>query len=189
MIEEKDLIEIGKFFRTHALKGELNAVVEEFEPEILQQGYPLIVEMEGIFVPFFAESVRQKGSQGCLIKLEGIDSQERAQEFVNKSIYMLRRDVADWMEMDEEELNTEDDFIGFKVYDRNAGFLGNVKEIDSSTANLLLIVSPGEGKDNIYIPFVEEFIESVNEPDEETEGIINMNLPEGIIDLNSKEDI
>ncbi len=189
MIEENELIEIGKFFRTHALKGELNAVVEDFDSEILNQGYPLIVEIEGIFVPFYAESVRLKGSQGCLIKLEGIDSKERAQEFVNKPILMLRKDVADWMDMDEDELTTEDDLIGYEVYDDKDRFLGKVSDIDSSTANLLLIVNPGEGSDNIYIPFVEEFIERIEDPEGDDEkGAIYMNLPEGMIDLNQKEE-
>ena len=164
MIEEKDILPVGKFFRTHALKGELNAMTEGYEPEIFDEGYPLIVDMEGIYVPFYAESVRPKGSQGCLVKLEGIDSQERAQEFVNKVIYMLRKDVAEWL-------------------DEEAGYIGKVESIDSSTSNLLLLVEPEDGAETIYIPFVEEFVENIDPEQEE----IHLRLPEGIIDINKKE--
>ena len=183
MIEEKDILPVGKFFRTHALKGELNAMTEGYEPEIFEEGYPLIVDMEGIYVPFYAESVRPKGSQGCLVKLEGIDSQVRAQEFVNKVIYMLRKDVAEWLDVDEEDVAVDGDLIGFRVIDEEAGYIGKVESIDSSTSNLLLLVEPEDGAETIYIPFVEEFVENIDPEQEE----IHLRLPEGIIDINKKE--
>ncbi len=180
MIEEKNIIPVGKFFRTHALKGELNAITDDYEPDILDEGYPLIVEMEGIFVPFYAESVRPKGSQGCLVKLEGVDTQERAQEFVNHTIYMLRKDIAELLEVEEDEIALEGDLIGYKVYAEGYGLIGKVDSIDSSTSNLLLLVKPEDSDDIIYIPFVEEFLEEINQNDE----TIRLSLPDGIIDMN-----
>lgn len=185
MIEEKEILPIGKFFRTHALKGELNAVLDDYDPEILEQDYPIIVDMDGIFVPFYAESVRPKGTSACLIKLEDINDQERAKEFVNKQIYMLRKDLAEWLEVEEDEVATEDDLIGYDVSVEGDGHIGKVYSIDSSTSNLLLLVAPEDGGDLIYIPLVENFIEIIDTDKKE----IRLNLPEGIIDINKKETI
>lgn len=188
MIEQNEIIKVGKFLRTHALKGELNAVTDDFDSEILDQDYPLIVDMEGIYVPFYAESVRTKGSQGCLVKLEGIDSQERAKEFVNKDIFMLRKDIAELLDIDEDEVATDDELIGMKVYDSEHGFLGIVKGIDDTTANLLLLIDPGNRKDTIYVPFVEDFIEEIDYDDSHSgEKSIRLRLPEGIVDLNQSK--
>lgn len=184
MIEEKELIPVGKFFRTHALKGELNVITDGYEPQMLEEGFPLIVDMEGIFVPFYAESVRTKGSQGCLVKLDGIDSQERAQEFVNKEIFMLRKDVAEWLDVEEDEVATEDDLVGFSVYVNGIGKIGSVDSIDSSTSNILLLVKSDIDADIIYIPLVEDFIEEI---DPENKKII-LSLPDGIIDMNRRQE-
>ena len=51
MIEEKDLTPVGKFLKTHALKGELNAILE-IDPEFFTEGYPLVIDVDGAFVPF-----------------------------------------------------------------------------------------------------------------------------------------
>lgn len=183
MIEEKDLILAGKFLKPHALKGELN-VVSDYDSEIFDEDYPVIVSMDGIYVPFYVESYRKKGLFGCLLKLDGVDSVEEARSFVNKNIYLLKRDVAEFLQIDEDELVMADDFEGFEVYDRNLGYIGKVVELDDSTDNLLLIVdSPEYGE--VYLPYADEFIDAVTQADENGEnGRIDMNLPEGIINLN-----
>lgn len=188
MIEEKDIIEAGKFLKPHGLKGELNAVLE-YPAEILESDYPLIVSMDGIFVPFYAESVRPKGHFSSLIKLQGVDSVEEARKFVNHNFYFRRSDVAEFLNMDVEDIQTEDDFVGYKVYDKNLGYLGVVEELDASTENVLLLVRPESDDDEeaelLYIPFNDELIDNIEEDEETGEGEIHFDLPKGILDLNS----
>lgn len=168
MIEEKDLMPIGKFMKPHALKGELNALCE-VDLDILEEGYPLIVSVEGIYVPFYVESCRPKGTQSALIKLEGVDSADEARPFVNKEIFMMRRDVAEFFDMDEDELVLEDDLVGYEVYDRKAGFIGTVTAVDTSTDNVLLEIThaPGRGDETLFIPFADDFVEEIRHAGEE----------------------
>lgn len=194
MIEEKDIIEVGKFYRTHALKGELNAMTDGYKSELLDAEAPLIIEMEGIYVPFYVESWRPKGTFACLVKLEDINTQESAQLFVNKIIYMMRKDVAEALDIPVDELEIEEDFEGFRVEVKGVGIIGTVEEIDSSTDNLLMVVKPDDSDERIYIPFVDDFILSVEygSEDENSEGnggenIITLELPDGILELNKKE--
>lgn len=179
MIKEEDTIKIGKFQKTHALKGELNALLD-IDPEYFIQGNPLILPTDGILVPYYVESVRNKGSFSFLIKIEGIDSEEAARQFVNKEILMLKEDAADWIEEDETDIPEE--FIGYKVIDKESGTtVGEITDIDTNTQNVLFILSDGD--DEIFIPASDDFIVEIDDDKNE----IIMNLPEGLVNLNKKE--
>ena len=177
MIEKKELIEIGKFQKTPALKGELNAVLN-IDPEYVEEGNPLIIETDGIPVPFYAESIRPKGASSYLIKLEGVDSVEEADELVNNLIFAPRNDVEDYMG---EELLLGDDLEGYRVVDKDLGEIGVLESIDSSTENELFVVRTPDDEE-VYIPIVDDFIVDIDQEN----GIINTSLPEGLVDLNVK---
>lgn len=168
-------MEIGKFQKPHALKGELNTLLS-VDVDYAADGNPLIVEIDGIFVPFYAESVRPKGSESCLIKLKDIDSQLKAQEFVNKTIYARRSELVDYYDVPEDELAA--DLTGYTIIDRNLGEVGKIVDIDESTANVLFVVERAGGY-NVLIPVAEEFIVSID-----TDAMqIHTMLPEGILDV------
>lgn len=180
MIAKEDIVEIGKFQKTHALKGELNALLD-VDGDFASDGNPIIVEIDGIFVPFYAESVRPKGAESYLMKLQDVDSHEKAQLFVNKSIYALRANLVDYF--DDPDLEVVDDFVGYKIVDSDLGEIGEIIEIDDSTANVLFIVETPDEK-TIYIPVAEEFINAVDDDNQ----IIGTSLPEGLVDLNDSKE-
>lgn len=181
MIKKEDITEIGKFQKTHALKGEMNAILE-IDPDYLSDGNPIVVDMDGIYVPFYATGVRTKGATSYLVKLEGIDTVEDAQKFINKSIYGIKKDLLEYFDSPEEEIVFENDLIRYEVGDKSYGALGEIVRIDDSTINALMIVeSPKYGE--IYIPINDEFIEDIDE----ARRVILTNVPEGLIDLNEKK--
>lgn len=180
MIEEKNLTPVGKFQKTHALKGELNAVLD-IDDEYFADGHPLVINMEGAFVPFYAESVRGKGSASSLIKLEGIDSSDEARQLVNSIIYADKESLKEYMAEEGEGVFLEDDLVGFRVADENAGNLGVVVRVDTTTSNTLFIVENSEG-DEIFIPVADDFILEIDETKRE----ILTHLPEELINLNQK---
>lgn len=183
MIEAKDITAIGKFQKTHALKGELNAIVD-IDEKFLLEGNALIVEADGIFVPFYASGVRPKGSTSCLIKLDGIDSEDEARTFVNKTIYASKSQLAPFLDVDEEEIADGDVFVGYTIIDEESGnAIGEIVGIDDTTSNLLFIAATEDGEE-LYIPAAEEFICGIDDENE----TIGMRLPEGLLDLNVKRD-
>lgn len=179
MIDINEIVEIGKFQKTHALKGELNAILEVDE-DYIQEGNPLIVEMEGIPVPFFAESVRPKGATTCLVKLKGVDSIEQAAEFVNKIIFTPRSNLVDFFEVEDGEILFGHDYVGYLVRDTDEGDLGKVVRFDDSTENTLLVVERPDGSE-VMIPFVDEMIVDVDDD----EKLIEVSIPEGLLDINN----
>lgn len=178
MIEAKDIAEVGQFFKTHALRGELNAVFD-IDAGGLTPETPLVIDMDGIFVPFFIETIRSKGARASLVKLQGIDTEAEARDFVNKAIYIRNADYETLSDEDEEgEGGYADEFIGYRVCDAVHGEIGTIEDVDLSTQNALFIVGNPDG--TVYIPISEDFIDNID-----TESrVIQMNLPEGIVNLN-----
>ena len=176
MIDKDNLIEIGKFQKAHALKGELNAILNIPE-EYVENGNPLIVETDGIPVPYYAESIRPKGSTSFLIKLEGIDSVEDASEMVNSAIYIPKDVLQEYIG----DVMYDEDIEGFKVIDKCFGEIGELEFIDDSTENQLMVVRNPDGEE-IYIPLVDDFIIDIDDTNKE----IHTSIPEGLLSLNKK---
>ncbi len=181
MIDKSELQPIGIFHKTHALQGEINARID-IDQDFLSEGCPLIVEIEGIAVPFYIESWRPKGSTTVLIKLENVNFEMASEELVNQPIYALKRDLSEFYDMDEDDLITGDNLIGMEVYDEFNNFIGNVKELDTSTINELLIVEINDSEEQIFLPFVDDLIIEIS-PEQNK---IKVQIPEGLLDLNKK---
>ncbi len=178
MIEKDDLLPVGKFQRTHALKGELNALLD-IDPEYFEEENPLIVDMDGIMVPFYLDTVRPKGASSFLIKLDGVDSEESARQFVNKAIYAGRESLSEFIG---EEYRIAEDMEGYRVIDETLGELGVLSHIDDSTENALLVVDTPDGGE-LLIPAVDDFILSVDDDN----ATVFTAVPQGLIDLNSSK--
>lgn len=174
MIKESELTEVGKLFKPHGIKGELNAELDyDLTPDDLRC---LILNIDGIYTPFFVESSRPKGTDRWLFKLEGINDERQAAPLVNHEIYAVTAELP---------FDAEDgdgvhlfDLIGYELVDGETT-VGEITDIDDATANLLLIVRTPAGK-TVYVPFAGEFVAAI-EPENKR---VVMNLPEGILDLN-----
>ena len=175
MIKLSEIAEIGRFNKPHGIKGEISVSVDGNID--LEDVKCIIVRIDGIFVPFFLKSVRPKTADTSLITIEGIDSEEKAQELTNRDIYILRSDLPE--EGTDEDGLYASDLIGYEINDMTSGNIGVVEDINDSTQNILFIVRTPEGKE-LYIPVAEEFILSVD-PDNET---VRTDIPIEILTLN-----
>lgn len=182
MIKREELTTAGMFTKTHGVKGELSALLSV--PYMLFDEHSMFIcDIDGIFVPFYIESIRSKGSQGALIKPEDVNNEEKAKLFVGKDIYILKASLMEYEQRHPQEAEQgayADDLIGYEVRDINLGLLGTITDIEDSTANLLFIVHTPEDK-TLYIPVAEPFIKSINPQT----GTIETTLPEGLVNLNN----
>lgn len=179
MIIESEIIEAGKFNKPHGIKGEISATVEiDIE---LDDVKCIIIPVDGIYVPFFIESVRPKNNDTYLITIDGVDSEEKAQYFTNRRFFILKSDLDESdKEYDEEDGFYAADLIGYTIDDDRAGKIGTITDINDTTQNVLFLVETENGEE-VYVPVADEFIVSVD-----TEGkIIRTSLPDGIVDLNN----
>ncbi|MCR5579929.1 MAG: ribosome maturation factor RimM [Prevotella sp.] len=169
MIKREDVYKIGKLGRTHGVKGEISFLFDDDVFDRVDADY-LVLDIDGILVPFFMEEYRFKSDSNALIKFEDIDSQERAQQLTGIDVYFPHA-LAD----------SDDDgifwaaVVGFDIIDADSGNkIGRIASVDDTTINILF-----ELEDEQLIPASEDFIIAI---DQKTR-TITMQLPEGLLNL------
>ncbi len=176
MIKADEITEIGKFGKPHGTKGEINAYLDEnVDAESVRR---FALDIDGIFVPFFLESNRQKREDTFIWKIEGIDNEEEASELTHAVIYAFKEDdVVAEDERDDDGLYASD-LVGYTLVHANGVPVGTITAIEDSTENALFIVEMADGSTR-YVPIANDLIDDIN-----TERrYIVMTLPEGILDL------
>ena len=195
MILDSDVFSIGRFTRTHGIHGEIEV---HFTDDVFDRGGAdyVFLKIDGLYVPFFLEDYRFKGSESALFTLDGIDSDTAARELVGHTVYypLDARPVED-----EDTISSLRAFTGFRllIVDRQAlaetaeggdetsedGVptleLGTVKHVETTTANTLLTVEV-EGGEDVLLPLHDDFVVDYDL----RERYLVLDVPEGLIDLN-----
>lgn len=168
MIRREDVYRIGKIGKPHGVKGEVSF---QFDDDIFDRTDAdiLILELDGILVPFFMEEYRFRSDSLALMKLEGIDTQERARELTNCEVFFPRE------QQDDEENLSWAAIIGFTVIDEQTNTpVGTIASVDDSTENVLF-----ELEDGTLIPASEDLITNIDTK----KRTITIDLPEGLLEL------
>jgi 16S rRNA processing protein RimM len=176
MITNSQISNIGKLVKPHGVNGE---IVVTIDCDIdLSTVKCIIINIDGINIPFFISSIRPRGKESYLIMIDGINNETDAAMICGKSLHVLNNEIEDVE--DEEGGFYANDLIGYNVYlsDYNS-LIGEIIDIEDSTENALFIVKR-ENNEIIYIPIVVDFIENIST---ETSTII-MDLPIGLLELN-----
>ena len=133
----------------------------------------LVLETDGILVPFFMEEYRFRNDSAALVKFEGIDTQERARELTHCDVY-FPYSLSDG----NEQQFSWNEIVGFSLIDADTQQpVGEITAIDDSTINILFHVE--RDGEEILIPASDELIQSVSMDQRE----IEITLPDGILDL------
>lgn len=165
-------IAVATIIKAHGIKGELNVELTDYaEPEVdFAPGACIIIEIEGLDVPFFVDSARSRGSQSMLLTLDEVTSERQAAELAGHTLYIY----ADPEESDE---LTAGELLGYDIIDADSGrTVGRVEELEELTPGSWYFRLADSAK---LIPAVDEMIEAVDS-DART---ITMRLPEGLLEL------
>ena len=111
MIRREDVYKIGKLGKTHGVRGEISFLFDDDVFDRTDADY-LVFDIDGILVPFFLEEYRFKNDSNALLKLDGIDTQEQAQELTGCDVYFPRK-LAD---SDSDNISWAE-IIGYSVID------------------------------------------------------------------------
>ena len=172
MIKKEEVYKIGLFNKPHGIHGELQFTFTDDIFDRVDCDY-LICLLDGIFVPFFIEEYRFRSDSTALVKLEGIDTAERARMFTNIEVYFPVKHAE---EAEDGELSWNF-FIGFQMEDIHHGPLGEVIDVDNTTVNTLFVVEREE--EELLVPAQEEFIVGIDQKQK----LITLELPEGLLNL------
>ena len=169
MIRKEEVFKIGRIGKAHGVKGEVSFMFDDDVFDRVDADY-LVLELDGILVPFFMEEYRFRSDSTALVKFEDIDTQDRARELTNCDVYFPRHLADD----DEEELSWTF-LVGFDIVEAKTGKkVGTIASIDDSNANILF-----ELEDGRLIPASEGLVTDIDKE----KNTITIDLPDGILDL------
>jgi len=174
MIKREDVYRIGRIGKPHGVNGELNVM---FDDDVLGKtdAEYLVIDVDGILVPFFIDDYRYKSASTALVAFEGIDSQQRAKELTGCDVFFPYADD----DGHDDTLNVYG-IIGFELLDAADGsVVGRIRALDNTTANMLFEVDGSDGRE-LLIPVGDELVEQVDVRNRQ----VVMRLPDGLLDLD-----
>ena len=169
MIKKEDVYKIGRLGKAHGVKGEVSFQFDDDIFDTSDADY-LILEIDGILVPFFMEEYRFRNDSLALVKFCHIDTQQRASELTGCDVY-FPRSIA---EQQAEDLSLSS-LVGFDLIEANGKEkVGTIAAIDDSTQNILFVL-----EDGTLIPASDDLITDIDTQQRQ----IVMNIPEGLLAL------
>ena len=169
MIKQEEVYKIGRLGKSHGVRGEVSFLFDDDVFDRVDADY-LILDIDGILVPFFIEEYRFRSDTTALMKFEGIDTQERARELTGCDVYFSRNLAAG----DDDSISWSA-IVGFDIIDASTNkSVGRIASIDDSTLNILFCLEDGH-----LIPASEDLITQIDQQAR----TITMHLPAGLLDL------
>ena len=170
MIKQEEVYKIGRLGKAHGVKGEITFQFDDDVFDRVESDY-LILEVDGILVPFFMEEYRFRSDTTALVKFCDIDNQDQARQLTNCDVYFPREQAAS----DDKEMLTWSFLVGFELLDATSGHhIGRIASVDDSTMNILFELEDGK-----LIPASEELITNIDKDKQQ----ISIELPEGLLEL------
>lgn len=173
MIREQDVYKIGKIGRPHGVNGEMTFT---FTDDVFDRVDTdcIVLRIDGIMVPFFIDEYRFCSDDTALLRLDGIDTPERARQIANTEVFFLRA-LAD----DDDETDRPSTVVGYTMVNAADGtVVGGIKSVDMTTSNALFEIDAPDGR-LLLVPAVEEYIKSIDDAGKR----IMVELPAGLLDL------
>jgi 16S rRNA processing protein RimM len=169
MIRQEDVYKIGRLGKVHGVKGEVSFQFDDDIFDRVDADY-LVLDIDGILVPFFMEEYRFRSDSVCLVKFCNVDTQQRAQELTGCDVFFPRALAEEGDEMPSLSM-----LVGFEIVNAaNGKTIGRVAAIDDSTANILF-----EMEDGMLIPANDDLIDVIDAEQQQ----IKMNIPQGLLEI------
>ena len=176
-IPKDNCVKVGYIQKAHGIHGELVIRFQEEYYETLEEYPVLFLETDNLLVPYFisAEGLRFKSGESVIAQFEWIDSDKKAKELCGLSVYVSQNDVIEF----EDEMSPNA-LVGYQLFDETLGLIGEIKEVNDFSGNVLLSVEY-MGKEAL-VPINEDLIVRMDEEKRE----IELRIPEGLFDLDEE---
>jgi 16S rRNA processing protein RimM len=167
-----EYFKIGKFVTVFGLTGELILKHSLGKKTGLKGLKALFVEeKKNSFIPWFVESVRIKNEEELYIKLENVDTREKAIPLAQKQVWLPEEDFKKFSAK-----SSPINFLGYDIYD-NDDLLGKVVEVIEQPHQVLCRIDFNNKE--AYIPLHEETIRKIDQKNKK----ITVELPPGLLEI------
>ncbi|MFM1808401.1 MAG: rRNA processing protein RimM [Bacteroidota bacterium] len=164
---------LGHIASKYSFKGEVLFKLDTDHPQQYEEMESVFVEIDHDLVPFFLRSARWH-RDFLRVALEGVESEYQAEQLIGKSLY---RPLTDLPELEGDQFYFHE-IIGFTVYDRAYGKVGELIAVNDGTTQTLLVIRHESGSE-VLIPFVDPLFDGLNRKEKS----LTINAPDGLIGL------
>lgn len=169
---KNDCFNLGYIAKRSGNHGELTFVLDVDDPLKYTKLDSVFIDINNSLVPFFIKRIQVRNTNAT-VQLEGIDSIEKAEELLKRSLYLplttlppLKGKKFYFHEMP-----------GYTVHDKQHGDIGVIEEVLDFPQQAIFKIKMGIHE--ILIPAKEEFIVRIDRSKRHLE----LEAPEGLIDL------
>ena len=151
-----------KVLKSWGAKGQVVLSLDSDDPRDLKSEEPVLIDFDGLPVPFFFESIEPKGKH-YIVKFEDVDSLSEAEELVGRSARIENAGEDD-----------DDSVIGMRIRDsRTRKIIGEIVAFNEYSGNALITVETAEGE--VLLPLHEDLVVSIRGD------VITLDIPEGLL--------
>ncbi len=172
-MKESQLILLGRIIKPYGHQGDVVIALEPGLGERIKEPEQVYIMTEGIPVPFFISGYRKSGDT-IIARFEWYESIEKIREFTGCEILI---DISEAASTDPSGIPLTPG--GYLLTDSEGKELGKIVKIESYPMQLMLVVE-SINNEEILVPFSEELVLEIDHE----RGIVVMDLPEGINDIN-----
>ena len=152
-----------KVLKSWGAAGEVVLSRPADSPQDLNVQEPVFIEFDGLPVPFYFESLQEKGNR-LIVKFEDVDTLAQAEELVGREVRFAA-----------EEEEEEDTLIGLRVRDsRTRRIIGEIVDFSDYGGNIVLTVETKD-RGEVLLPLHEELIVNIHGE------VITLDIPEGLL--------
>lgn len=164
-----EFLVVGKFRRTHGIRGDLLFTVITDFPERLKPGTSVFVGEDHTEMKI---SRSKPHNDGIIFGFKGLTNPEDGKKYVGMEVFVR---ASDRPELPEGEFYHHQ-IIGLKVFDEVIGELGVINEVLQTGANDVYVVLSPEKKE-ILVPALKSVLKQVDI----AAGVMIVELPEGLV--------
>lgn len=171
-----NLIAIGQLGRTHGLKGEIKAAIEEKYEEDFLEAEVVFIDIRGAAIPHFIESAR--GGAALIVKFEDVDDVENARLLQGCKVLVDPDKLQHAAPSEAEQwAGLYKQLEGYHIIDVHTGPVGLIHEVTEMPGQWMAILRSDTSEQ--LIPLHPALIQAIDEKQK----TLTMNLPEGLLDL------
>ena len=163
------MLPIAKILKSNGIDGDVLIGLLDIEASEINTEEPVFIVFDGLPVPFFIESMSQRGSSKALVKITGVHNLEDAEEVVGQPVFI------DYFEDSDSEGYAA--LVGFTIFNEDGSKAGEITGIEDIPGNPCVYVRKDGTEEEVLVPLHEDFIVSI---DEKT-GTLVMRIPDGLL--------
>ncbi|MEO6190476.1 MAG: hypothetical protein ABIO44_09120 [Saprospiraceae bacterium] len=171
-----NFLAVGKTFKTHGVKGELEINIEDEFLELIEKEKIVFIYVNGNPVPYWIQSIREESRMFC--RFEEVDNPELARNLSNKTIFADQSRIPKKILKRLDGREDMDSLESYTLHDLTSGITSVIVSIQEFPSQILAELNIEDHK--IMIPLHEDFIENIDKKNK----IITLTLPEGMFDLS-----